>query len=191
MATAKGTQSRIYQIKVTLQGVKPPVWRRLLVPSSVSLSKLHDILQVALGWTDSHLHLFDVRGQIYGVPDPEFANDMRNEARVQLDQALVREKDTMLYDYDFGDGWRHKIILEKIVQLTPETRAPLCVAGARACPPEDCGGVWGYANLLEVIANPSHPDHEEMLEWLDEEFDPAHFEVEEVNAMLAPKRGRA
>lgn len=187
---AKATESRIYQVKVTLQGVKPPLWRRLVVSSSISLRKLHDVLQVALGWTDTHLHLFDVRGQTYGVPDPDFANDMRSDAKVQLDQVLVREKDAMFYDYDFGDGWRHKIVLEKI-HPTSETRASLCIAGARACPPEDCGGVWGYAKLLEVIANPSHPEHEEMLEWLGDEFDPTHFEVEEVNAILAPKKRRA
>jgi len=188
---AKNFEVRIYQIKVTLQGVKPPVWRRLLVPGSISLRKLHDILQVALGWTDSHLYLFEFQGQTYGVPDPDFANDMRSDARVPLDQALVREKDAMIYEYDFGDGWRHKIVLEKIVHPTPETRVPLCIAGARACPPEDCGGIWGYANLLEAIADPSHPERAAMLEWLGDEFDPAHFSVEEVNAILAPKRGRA
>ena len=188
---ARSTESRIYQVKVTLQGVKPPVWRRLLVPCSISLRKLHDILQVALGWTNAHLHLFDVRGQTYGVPDPDFANDTRNDARVQLDQMLVREKDAMFYEYDFGDGWRHKIVLEKIVHPTPEMRAPLCIAGARACPPEDCGGIWGYANLMDAVANPSHPEHEAMLEWLGDEFDPAHFNVEEVNAILVPKRWRA
>jgi len=188
---AKSTEFRIYQVKVTLQGVKPPVWRRLLIPSSIFLRKLHDVLQAALGWTDTHLHLFDVGGQTYGVPDPDFADDMRSDAKVRLDQVLLREKDAMFYDYDFGDGWRHKIVLEKIVDPTPGTRAPLCIAGARACPPEDCGGVWGYANLLEVIANASHPEHEDMLEWLGDEFDPAHFEVEEVNAILALKRTRA
>ena len=126
---AKSTESRIYQVKVTLQGVKPPVWRRLLVQSSISLRKLHDVLQDALGWTDAHLHLFDVRGQTYGVPDPDFANDMRSDAKVQLDQMLVREKDAMFYDYDFGDGWRHKIVLEKIVPPTSETRAHCALLG--------------------------------------------------------------
>jgi hypothetical protein len=191
IAMAKATQSSIYQLKVTLQGVRPPVWRRLLVPSAVPLSTLHGILQVALGWTDSHLHSFEVQGETYGVPDREFANDMRSEARMRLDRALVREKDAIFYEYDFGDGWRHKIVLERIVPATPQTRAPLCIAGARACPPEDCGGVWGYANLLAAIANPSHPEHEEMLEWLGDEFDPAHFHVEEVNAILAAYAGRA
>ncbi len=188
---AKGTEARIYQIKVALQGIKPPVWRRLLVPGSTPLRKLHDILQVALGWTDSHLHQFEVRGKTYGVPDPDFANDMRSDARVPLDQVLVQEKDAMIYEYDFGDGWRHKIVLEKILPPNPETRVPLCIAGARACPPEDCGGVWGYANLLEAMADPSHPEHADMLEWLGDKFDPGHFNVERVNAILAPKRGRA
>jgi len=188
---AKRIESRVYQIKVTLQGVKPPVWRRLLVPGSIPLRKLHAILQVALGWTDSHLHQFEVRGQTYGVPDPDFANDMQSDARVKLDQVLVREKDALTYEYDFGDGWRHKIVLEKIVPPNPETPAPLCIAGAGACPPEDCGGVWGYANLLEAIADPSHPEHADMLEWLGDEFDSAYFNKEEVNAMLSPKSARA
>ena len=113
------------------------------------------------------------------------------DAKLRLDQVLVRDKDAMFYEYDFGDGWRHKIVLEKSIDATPETPAPLCIAGARACPPEDCGGVWGYANLLQVIADPSDPEHEEMLEWLGADFDPVHFSVEEVNAVLAPKRGRA
>jgi hypothetical protein len=181
----------VYQLKVTLHGVKPPVWRRLLVGSSISLRKLHDILQVALGWTDSHLHLFEVRGQTYGVPDPVFASDTLSEAKVTLDQVLLREKDAMFYDYDFGDGWRHKIVLEKIVERGAEERIPSCIGGARACPPEDCGGIWGYANLLKAIVDSSHPEHEEMLEWIGEDFDPSYFDPEEINAVIAPKRKRA
>jgi hypothetical protein len=187
----KGGDLRVYQIKVTLQGVRPPIWRRLLVPASTSLSKLHDILQVALGWTGAHLHLFDVGGQAYGVPDPEFADDMRSDARVQLNQVLAHENDTMFYDYDFGDGWRHKIVLERVLQHAAETRTPRCIAGARACPPEDCGGVWGYADLLKAIADPSHPEHEAMVEWVGEDFDPAHFNPEAINAIIAPKGRRA
>jgi hypothetical protein len=110
----KARKSVVYQIKVTLNGVKPPVWRRLLVSSSISLKKLHDVLQTALGWTDSHLHQFVARGESYGIPDPEFGASTRNE-RVRLDQVLIREKESLIYEYDFGDGSTHKVVLEKVL----------------------------------------------------------------------------
>ncbi len=187
---AKVAQPKIYQIKVTLERIRPPIWRRLLVPSTVLLSRLHEILQIAMGWFDCHLHMFEARGQTYGVPDPESPLNIRNETTVKLDQVLVQAKDAMFYEYDFGDGWRHKIVLEKVLAPIPETRTPLCIAGARACPPEDCGGPWGYANLLEVLANPSHPEHEELREWVGDQFDPAHFDLDEINEVFSPKSGR-
>jgi hypothetical protein len=187
---AKLAQRIIYQIKVTLELIRPPVWRRLLVPSTVSLAHLHEILQIAMGWLDCHLHMFEGRGQTYGVPDPESAANVRNEARVRLDQVLLEPKDAMFYEYDFGDGWRHKVVLEKVLEPSSGTRYPRCIAGARACPPEDCGGPWGYANLLEIIANPSHPEHEEMREWVGDYFDPAHFDLDEINEVLSPRKGR-
>ena len=113
---AKVAQSPVYQLKVSLNGAKPPIWRRLLVPSAVSLAQLHRILQLAMGWTDSHLHQFEVHGQFYGVPDPEFGKGTKNEARVRLADVLMHEKDSMIYEYDFGDGWEHKIVLEKILE---------------------------------------------------------------------------
>ena len=151
------TDAMMYQIKVTLNGVRPSIWRRLVVPSSLSLMDLHDVLQVAMGWMDSHLHQFVARGKLYGQPDPEFGMGRINEKRVRLDEVLRTEKDAMTYEYDFGDGWEHKIVLEKVLGNAEEHAAPSCIAGARACPPEDCGGVWGYANLLKVISNSSNP----------------------------------
>ncbi len=179
---------RMYQLKITLSHLRPPVWRRLLVPSSVSLKELHDVLQVAMGWTDSHLHQFEANGQLYGKPSREYSFPMKNEARVRLDQVLPREKDSMVYEYDFGDSWIHDIALEKIVPSSPDVKVPQCIAGARACPPEDCGGVDGYDGLLEALNDPSDPDHEEICEWIGEDFDPELFDIEAVNKYLA--RGR-
>lgn len=180
----------MYQIKVTLSGIRPPVWRRLLVPSSLSLRDLHDILQVAIGWTDSHLHQFVAKGTFYGEPDPEIGMERLDETRVRLDEVLRTEKDAITYEYDFGDGWEHKIVLEKALPNPEASFAPSCIAGARACPPEDCGGVWGYANLLEIISDSSHPEHEEMLEWLSDEFDPERFDISEINSILARMKRR-
>ena len=176
---------QIYQIKVTLNGSKPPIWRRLLVPSSITLSKLHDVLQIAMGWTDSHLHQFVAGGRFYGQPDPDFDFDVINEKSVRLDRLLKKEKDSITYEYDFGDGWEHKIQLEKALPFDPNLTLPTCIKGKRACPPEDVGGIWGYQEFLQAIHDPSHPEHEEYLEWLGEKFDPEYFKVDEVNELLA------
>jgi hypothetical protein len=179
---------RVYQIKVTLEGIKPPVWRRLLVSSAISLENLHNVLQVAIGWTDSHLHLFEAQGISYGVPDPELDAATKNEARVTLGAILSREKDAMRYEYDFGDGWSHKIVLEKMLASAEKVPVPSCTGGARACPPEDCGGIWGYEEFLKAIRDPKHPEHHEMLEWIGGSFDPDHFDAEEINRILLPRK---
>jgi len=176
--------SPIYQLKVTLQGVKPPVWRRLQVQAGITLPRLHDMIQAALGWTDSHLHQFIIGGVEYGVPDPDFAGDMRSEQRVKLERVITTEKDRFVYDYDFGDSWTHIILLEKILLPDPDVHYPRCLAGKRACPPEDVGGVWGYAAFLEAIRNADHPEHEEMLAWSGGVFDPETFSLAEINQAL-------
>ena len=186
---AKAPADRIYQLKVTLAGLRPPVWRRLLVSSSESLGGLHDILQVAMGWTDSHLHQFEAKGQLYGKPSRESFLPLKDEARVNLGQVLVREKESILYEYDLGDSWTHQIVLEKVLAPSPNAKAPQCIGGARACPPEDCGGVYGYAELLETLKDPSHPEHEEMLEWIGEDYDPEFFDLEAINKHLRPRKG--
>ena len=184
------SDAMLYQIKVSLNGIRPPIWRRLLVPGSISLKELHDVLQVAVGWTDSHLHQFVVRGTLYGRPDPEFGRGCVNEKGVRLDGVLKAEKDAMTYEYDFGDGWQHKVVLEKILGSAVDGVAPSCTAGARACPPEDCGGVWGYAELLKIISDASHPEHDERLEWLGDQFEPERFDIVEVNSKLARMKFR-
>jgi hypothetical protein len=175
----------IYQLKVTLTGVKPQVWRRLLVPSTLSLEKLHQILQVALGWTDSHLHEFAAHGLTYGMPHSEYENATRDEADVLLSEVLVKEKESLIYEYDFGDGWEHIVLLEKVLSTTPDMNVPICIAGARACPPEDCGGPGGYEELLAAIRDPAHQEHATLLEWIGDDFDPDHFDQTRINDELA------
>jgi len=181
----KASAPLIYQVKATLTEVRPPVWRRLLVPSSISLRKFHDILQIAFGWTDSHLHEFRLRGQSYGTPHSEYPNSTRDDTRLRLDQILLKEKDAMLYEYDFGDSWVHKIMLEKVLRTASDVKIPRCIGGARACPPEDCGGPLGYAEFLKAIQDPCHPEHEDMVAWIGGDFDPNWFEPAEVNEELA------
>ena len=143
-----------------------------------------------MGWTDSHLHQFEAKGQLYGKPTRELELDlpMKDEARARLDQLLMREKDSMLYEYDFGDSWTHQIVLEKILAPSPQIKVPQCTAGARACPPEDCGGVFGYVELLKALKVPSHPEHEDMLEWIGEDYDPTFFDLELVNKQLGRRK---
>ena len=175
----------IYQIKISLIGVKPPIWRTVLVSSDIGLGAFHDVIQVAMGWTNSHLHQFIANQGFYGIPDDDFELEMEDETKYKLSQLLKKEKDTITYEYDFGDSWEHKILLEKILPDDGKSVLPVCIKGKRACPPEDCGGIWGYEELLETISNPKHPDHEDMLEWLGGEFDPEEFDLEEVNGDLA------
>ena len=182
-----GSGTSVYQFKVTLSGVsRPPVWRRVLVPADFTLGDLHEVIQQAMGWDDYHMHLFSVGGQEYGSPDPELGH--ASDRNVLLSQLLTSPGDRLCYTYDFGDGWEHNIVLEETRTAVPEETYPSCVAGKGACPPEDCGGAWGYSELKEILADPSHEDHQDMLQWLGldagEDFDPKEFSVTEVNARL-------
>lgn len=183
-AFRKQSQAPIYQLKVTLRDSKPPIWRRVQLPADITLHKLHRVLQTVMGWTDSHLHQFVVDGEIYGEPDPAFDLDVKSERRARLHQIVRGEKDKFIYEYDFGDGWEHVVLLEKVLPTEPGARYPVCLTGRRACPPEDVGGVWGYAEFLGTIGDETHPEHEEMLEWVGREFDPEHFDLEDTNAAL-------
>ena len=174
----------IYQIKVTLMDSKPPIWRRIQVSADVSLAKLHQILQVVMGWTDSHLHQFVIGGKSYGQPDPDYGSEMADERRYKLSQVVKGEKAKFRYEYDFGDNWQHQLLVEKVLPPEPCTQYPRCLTGKRNCPPEDCGGVWGYAEFLEAIQNPDNPEHEDMLEWVGDEFDPEEFDMEEIHRAL-------
>jgi hypothetical protein len=188
--TSSGNE--IYQIKVTLLRTAPPMGRRLLVPSDITLSGLHDLLQLAMGWTDSHLHEFRFRGQCYGPTDPERGvAEAIDERKVRIKQLLGRVGAKIVYTYDFGDGWEHGIVLEKGLPVDPNMAYPLCTGGRGACPPEDCGGIGGFCSLLEALQNPRHPQHRELLEWVGEDYDPEKFSIEAINRILHGRKKRA
>jgi hypothetical protein len=180
----------VYQLKVVLIGSKPAIWRRLWVPGNASLAWLHAVLQVAMGWTNSHLHHFLTAEARYS--DPRFdegmgldENDDLNEAKASLAQAVPDEGAHFGYEYDFGDSWEHEITVEKILPRgTATATVALCLDGARACPPEDCGGVWGYANLLKILKNRKHPEHRSMTEWLGRPFGAEAFDLAKTNTWL-------
>lgn len=184
---------RIYQIKVTLKHSRPPIWRRIQVPSTINLAKLHDILQIVMGWEDYHLHMFTIDGADYGHPaqDPYGELGTVNETKFKLNQLIDQEGQRFIYEYDFGDSWEHVLLVEKILPPQKGVRYPLCVKGKRACPPEDVGGVWGYVNMLEAIRDPDHEMHEELLEWVGGGFDTEAFDLEAINSRLRSMgRGR-
>jgi hypothetical protein len=177
----------IYQFKVTLKESDPPIWRRIQEPDC-TLGELHEVLQVVMGWEDCHLHQFIVHGESYGPLDPEDAlwdMEKHDEEEISISQFVKMGRNTRFtYEYDFGDPWQHEIVLEKTLETEPKVRYPRCVEGAMACPPEDCGGVWGYAEFLEAIADPKHESHEDMLEWIGGKVDPERFDLDGVNREL-------
>jgi hypothetical protein len=183
-------QSAKYQLKVVLLGSEPPIWRRLQVPGDARLDWLHAVLQVAIGWTNSHLHAFTAGGARYSDTRVRFAEfegdpEILEERKFSLRQIVPREQDALAYEYDFGDSWEHEITVDKIVQPdAAASKIAFCLDGARACPPEDCGGVWGYHNLLKILKNRKHPEHKTMKEWLGRELDAEAFEVAKTNLWL-------
>lgn len=173
------------QLKVTLRGSKPPIWRRLLVPGNFNLAQLHQALQIGMGWQESHLHQFVAGEDYYGPDDPADFTCPKDETAMMLQKVLRAEGDTLVYEYDFGDGWEHTVLLEKFFPYVEGEPLPRCIDGKRACPPEDCGGVGGYAYLLEVLADPAHPEHRDLREWLGiDAFDPAALDLSVINFEL-------
>ena len=190
-------QREVFQLKIVLEGSKPPIWRRVLIPANLRLPDLHGVIQLSMGWRDAHLYHFmvGIRSEglrFYGDPDPldidliqQAEGRFINDLNVPIDHLLVNRKDWIRYEYDFGDGWIHRLTLEDIlVQPLQLARIPRCVTGQRACPPEDIGGVFGYERALPILANPAHPEHQEMLAWIGP-FDPNRFDLEAVNADLS------
>ena len=175
----------VLSLKVTLRGTKPPVWRRLLVPPTMTLGQLHRAIQAAMGWHDSHLHAFDIDGEQFG--DRSTVDDVADENRVTLASLARSGGVRFTYTYDFGDDWEHTIAVEKRVPAVEGQAYPVCTAGKRNCPPEDCGGVWGYQELLAILADPTHPEHAERLDWIGEEFNPDDFDLEQANTVLAAR----
>lgn len=202
----KTSPKKMYQLKVTLRGSKPPIWRRIVLPDDIDLEELHYILQTLMGWNNSHLHQFlvvgkpisrvelsrllredldvdpaTVRGETY-YSDPRFElENTQDESNTRLDKIAPAEKSKLAYWYDFGDDWWHDIVVEKIRDKVRGEPLLACTAGKLACPPDDSGGVWGYYDQLEAFADPEHENHRDVVEWLGKDFDPEHFDVDEIN----------
>jgi hypothetical protein len=182
--TLATTAATAYQLKITLRGIKPTIWRRVLVDGSATLDEVHEVIQAAFGWWNYHLYEFEFGRTRYGIPDPDwdFGPPTRDSRTTSL--AKVAKAGTpFTYTYDFGDHWVHKVLVEKVVPAAADIALPACIDGRRAAPPEDCGGTWGYAELIEILADPTHPDHAERAAWAGqwsgrndlEAFDPAEF----------------
>ena len=173
------------ELEIELEFIEPTIWRRVSVPDNYSLGDLHQVIQTAMGWHDCHLHCFDVDGIKYTFPSQLPEMDMEDESTLRLADMIKSGTKCFLYEYDFGDSWEHIVLLEKILAPEPDVGYPVCIKGRRACPPEDVGGVWGYAEFLEAIKDPQHESYEMYVEWLGDDFDPAYFDLDEVNQLLA------
>lgn len=186
MKSVSALPKNIYSLKITLKGSKPPIWRRVEVPDC-TLGQLHNIIQQAMGWHSCHLWMFTIGGDSYSEPmDDPYAEESEDldAGKYRLGQFVAAGVKKFEYQYDFGDSWDHTIAVEKSPDRDANAKYPRCVAGAGACPPEDCGGLWGYYHLLEVMANPKHAEHDELSEWVGGGFDPEAFDVEAVNRHL-------
>lgn len=182
----------VFELKITLRGIRPPIWRRIRVGGHHTLAEFHEILQEVIGWTSTHLHQFEIAGR-YFVPmsvEDEELDIEGDESAITLAEALRLAGKNFRYDYDFGDGWEHTIQVEKVLPAEVQPPVPVCLAGARRCPPEDCGGPYGYQELLEALRDPSNPQHTEMREWVTDlygseaRFNPEAFSIETVNESL-------
>jgi hypothetical protein len=165
---------RVHRLKVTLRDIEPPIWRRVVVDGGQTLRHLHEVIQASFGWYDSHLHEFEIGDAHYGIPDEDDWTPTKDERRVSIDQVVGIGP--IRYSYDFGDGWEHDVVVEETRPADETTTTPDCLAGRRACPPEDCGGPWGYGELLEILGDPSHPEHRDRVEWIGRPFDPEAFD---------------
>jgi yecA family protein len=182
-AAAGSSDTTVHRLKVTLDGVRPAIWRRVEISSNAQLPFVSRVLIAAMGWNDSHLHAFRIGSVTYGDPDPDFPSGMRSERSVTLAQIAPRAKDRFFFDYDFGDGWEHRVVVESI-EPAGDNDGVRCLGGERACPPEDCGGVGGYRDLLKILGNPRDSEYRQMRMWAGDEFDPEFFDIEQVNAEL-------
>ena len=182
-----GGGTPLYQLKITLRDCKPPIWRRIVVRADMKLDRLHRVIQTAMGWSDCHLHQFVVGRVFYGVPDRErddFGTETLNEKRYTVADLAPVAKRKFIYEYDFGDSWEHEVLVEQVLPPDADFKHPVCLAGANASPPEDCGGIPGYYDLLAALADPKHEQHEEMKEWVGGGWDAKQFSLEATNARL-------
>jgi len=177
----------VYELKVTLGGIDPPIWRRFRVPCQITLADLHLVLQAVMGWENDHLYEFEVGARRIGEPSRDDDDGTEDAGRIQLRDVAARRGARLTYLYDFGDNWRHQLIVDKTACSDAEPGKAVCIAGERACPPEDCGGIRGYAELLDALDDSAKPDSEERVEWLEGVhggFDPEQFELDAINVWL-------
>lgn len=188
----KKTLPDVYQLKIVLLGTDPVVWRRVQVPGTFSLAKLHDVLQLSMGWTDSHMHQFIIGKDFYGHPAEEDDWGDRkvfDERKTKLSDLKTKIKKNFIYEYDFGDSWQHEIKVEKVIAATETIlKHPILLAGERACPPEDVGGIPGYEEFLAALKNPEDEANAELIEWYGEKYDPDHIAMEAINKLLKKLR---
>ncbi len=184
---ASEADDTIYQLHLALRDITPVIWRRVQVRGSTTLPRLHTVFQRVMGWTNSHLHLFRVGEVEYGMPDAEYPNAMQNERRIRLEEIVHTVRDRFVYEYDFGDCWQHDVMVEAVLLPEPGRHYPVCLDGARACPPEDAGGTDGYADFLMALGDPTHHEHQMMREWIGANFDPEAFDVAAINRALRPR----
>jgi hypothetical protein len=175
----------VFRVHVVLEGIDPGIWRNLLVPASFTLDDLHLTLNEGMGWANWHLHRFDMGKRSFGdVTKPSVGLEaFEDERKVRLD-SLIQVGQQLRYSYDFGDGWRHRVEVDKLLEFDKRLQYPLCIAGARACPPEDCGGPLGYALLLQILQDESHAQHNDMIAFVGGHYDPEGFDVNRTNAGL-------
>ena len=185
---AKEKTGTLFQLKITLLDLKPPIWRRIQI-RDCTLDAFHDVLQVVMGWENSHLHRFDINGQAFGDPDifeEDFLEfDMHDSRKTMLSQIVPKDgkRCRFMYEYDFGDGWLHEIVFEGKPEAQPGVIYPRCLEGERRCPPEDVGGPGGYQEYLEALADPSHENHKDFFQWRGK-FDPESFDLSQVQQQL-------
>ena len=167
----------LYEIRITLMYLEPTIWRRVAVPKDITLGDLHSVIQVAIGWEDDHLHEFQIGKKRYGrvMEEPSVFGDSPVDEDIVHLNGVAKPKAKFSYCYDFGDDWMHEIRIEREVKPATGGRRARCIAGQNACPPEDCGGFPGYADLVEILADPAHEEYGEMREWVGDDFDPNHF----------------
>jgi hypothetical protein len=182
--------ARILQLKITLEGVRPKIWRRLLVTERMTLVSLSKAIERVMGWESYHAHEFDIAGVSYGKPDPDYPSDTRNEQERRLEDFDLGKGSAFVYRYDFGDNWHHRVVVEKVLEAEPGASYPACIDGSQACPPEDVGGTSGYAEFRRILRTPNHPVHERYKEWSRRgrrNFDPDAFDVGAANKGLSPR----
>jgi hypothetical protein len=179
---------RVYQLRVSLIDAQPSIWRRLWVPDLLTLAQLDRVIQAAMGWTNSHLHEFQISGQRYGMPaDDEIMDDIApplDDRHHKVGDVLGTTVPSFSYVYDFGDGWEHTVVVEQIMLPNDLNTWPLCLDGCNACPPEDVGGFTGYEEFLQAMRDPTHEEHDAMWKWCGGPFDPTGFDVNAANAAI-------